>query len=100
MDDVWYYGGSEKAVHHRNVAERPQAVMHVGDGTRAIVVEGEVRPARPTEELAGRLAAASRRNNGYAPLGAYKDASGLCPRRVLAWTAFPRDATRFRFDAS
>ena len=28
---------------------------------------------------------------------AYEGALGLYPRRVLAWSAFPRDATRFRF---
>jgi hypothetical protein len=101
MDDVWYYGGSDQAVHYRNVAERPEAVMHVGDGLQAIIVEGEVRPARPSKALARRLATASRAKYGYAPpVSSYAGALGLFPRRVLAWTALPRDATRFRFDAS
>jgi hypothetical protein len=98
LDDVWFYGGSEQAVHYRNALANPSAVMHLPDPMRAVIVEGDVRLAHPSPELAKRLAAASKAKYGYAPdPGAYDGALGLFPRRVRAWTAFPKDATRFRF---
>jgi hypothetical protein len=50
---------------------------------------------------ARRLAAASKSKYGYAPpLSVYTSGVWtLEPQRVLAWTNFPRDATRFDFDA-
>jgi len=42
---------------------------------------------------------ASREKYGYAPeAGEHVGVLKLSPRTVLAWTAFPKDATRFRFD--
>jgi hypothetical protein len=76
--------------------------MHLTDPHDVVVVEGEVRPADPAPELAERLAAAS--NQKYAAYGyrndarAYADALALYPRRVLAWSTFPADATRFVFE--
>lgn len=98
LDDVWYYGGSDRTVHHRNVRARPDVVMHLPDAANAVIVEGEVRPANPSAELAQRLADASQAKYGYSPgAGAYSGALALFPRRVRAWRSFPEDATRFRF---
>jgi Pyridoxamine 5'-phosphate oxidase len=101
VDDVWFYGGSERSVHRRTALAHPAATMHLADPMRAVVVEGEVRLATPGPELAQRLA--DHANEKYAHFGYRNDASAyaetlaLYPRRVLAWTAFPRDATRFLF---
>jgi Pyridoxamine 5'-phosphate oxidase len=103
LDDVWYYGGSPETVHHRAVFANPEVVMHLPDPMRAVIVEGVVRITTTTPELAARLATAT--NEKYAEYGynvdasRYTDATGLYPRRVLAWTSFPADATRFVFDA-
>jgi Pyridoxamine 5'-phosphate oxidase len=98
LDDVWFYGGSERAAHYRNALDNPNAVMHLPDPMRAVIVEGVVRLAHPSPETAERLAQASKAKYGYAPdPSAYDGALGLFPRRVRAWTAFPSDATRFRF---
>jgi hypothetical protein len=53
----------------------------------------------PPPELVDRLAAASRAKYGYAPPdGAYRAGVwALRPDRARAWSAFPTDATRFRF---
>lgn len=102
VDDVWYYGGAPDAVHRRTVAQNPRAVMHLPDPLQAVIVEGVVRGEQPSPELAQRLADAS--NTKYAEYGyrndasAYADVLALIPTRVLAWTAFPNDATRFGFD--
>ena len=101
VDDVWFYGGSDRSVHRRTALAHPAATMHLPDPMRAVVVEGEVRLSRPEPDLAQRLADHS--NEKYAHYGLRNDASAysevlaLYPRRVLAWTAFPKDATRFSF---
>ena len=101
VDDVWWYGGAPGTVHIRTVEANPQAVMHLPDPMRAVIVEGVVRRVSPAPELAQRMADLA--NEKYAHYGLKNDAStyasalGLFPRRVLAWSAFPSDATRFEF---
>src|SRR3712207_837058 len=100
--DEWFYGGGADAVHVRTARANPEVVMHLPDPHRSVIVEGRVREARPDAELARRLLAAS--NAKYPEYGrrtdpgAYDDALALLPRRVLAWSAYPTDATRFVFD--
>ena len=99
IDDAWYYSGSKETVHYRNAEANPQAVMHLEEAAKTFIVEGEVLPIDPTQPLVARLAKASREKYGYAPdAGEYVGVLRLTPRRVLAWTAFPKDATRFRFN--
>lgn len=101
LDDLWYYGGSEESVHHRTVTANPHVIMHLEDAMKAVIVEGEVRSTNPTKPVAERLAATSKEKYGYAPPAAdyEKGVLTLFPSRVLAWTTFPKDATRFRFDS-
>lgn len=102
LDDMWFYGGADDTVHMRTVRANPHAVMHLPDPLAAVIVEGAVRRAEPSPDLAQRLAEAA--NTKYADYGyandasAYADALALLPRRVIAWSAFPKDATRFIFD--
>ena len=99
IDDAWFYSGSKETVHYRSVAANPQAVMHLEEATKAFIVKGEVLPMDLAPPLATRLAMASREKYGYAPeAGEHVGVLKLSPRTVLAWTAFPKDATRFRFD--
>jgi Pyridoxamine 5'-phosphate oxidase len=104
LDDVWFYGGSPASVHHRTVRAHKEAVMHLADPMRVVIVEGEVRRANPSPEVARRLAEASSekyKEYGYAnDPNAYADALGLFPRRVIAWLNYPTDATRFLFSAA
>jgi len=101
IDDVWYYGGSPETAHRRGVTADPYATMHLPDPWTVVVVEGEVRPAEPAPELARRLADTA--NEKYAEYGMdndpsfYAGALGLYPRRVIAWTSFPKNCTRFTF---
>ena len=101
VDDVWWYGGAREAVHIRTVEASPRAVMHLADPMQAVIVEGTVRRVDVEPDVAQRLADAS--NTKYAHYGyantadTYRDSLGLFPERVLAWTAFPNDATRFTF---
>jgi pyridoxamine 5'-phosphate oxidase-like protein len=101
MEDLWYYGGSEKTVHHRAVSANPNVVIHLEDAMRAVIVEGEVRVTKPSASVATRLASVSREKYGYAPSVAdyRRGTQTLFPSVVLAWTEFPKDATRFRFES-
>jgi nitroimidazol reductase NimA-like FMN-containing flavoprotein (pyridoxamine 5'-phosphate oxidase superfamily) len=100
LDDVWYFGGSPRTVSMRNLEENREVVVHMEDTMRAVIVEGTAERVIPSPELAERLAAASNAKYGYGTKPE-EYASGvwtLPPRRALAWTSFPTDCTRFRFD--
>ncbi|TDO35181.1 nitroimidazol reductase NimA-like FMN-containing flavoprotein (pyridoxamine 5'-phosphate oxidase superfamily) [Kribbella sp. VKM Ac-2527] len=101
IDDLLYYGGSPETVHVRMVRADPHVTVHLPDPWKVVVVEGEVRVTKPSPELAQRLA--DHANEKYAEYGMQYDASSysepgvLHPRRVIAWSSFPKDATRFTF---
>ena len=103
LDDTWYYGGSERTVHSRNVMTNPAVAMHIGDGMKAIIVEGEAHHTRTSREIAERLAEIN--NDKYAHYGmdmkpevyTTRGIWALEARRVLAWNILFEDATRFTF---
>lgn len=71
------------------------------DGHEAIIVEGAVEIEQPTEVMAARLSdQAFAKYPQYGRLDPSLYMAGvsiLRPRRVLAWTSFTENATRFRF---
>jgi nitroimidazol reductase NimA-like FMN-containing flavoprotein (pyridoxamine 5'-phosphate oxidase superfamily) len=101
VDDLWYYGGSPETLHVRMVRANPQVTMHLPDPWKVVVVQGEVRVSKPSPELAQRLADLA--NGKYAEYGikfeasSYSEPGTLHPRRVIAWSSFPKDVTRFTF---
>jgi nitroimidazol reductase NimA-like FMN-containing flavoprotein (pyridoxamine 5'-phosphate oxidase superfamily) len=106
-DGTWiegglYYGGSPETVHFRNITANPEIVVHVGDGQEAIIVEGAVEIEKPDAEKAQRLSDASfakyPQYGRMDPKMYMNGVSFLRPRRVLAWTSFTENATRFRFE--
>jgi hypothetical protein len=101
IDNALYYGGSEETVHHRNVTANPAVTMHIGDGMEAIIVDGVVQSESLDVAAAARLADASFAKYpqyGRMDPSVYREGVlVLRPRRVLAWTDFGTDATRFRF---
>jgi general stress protein 26 len=102
LDGGLYYGGSPETVHYRNITHNPHVAVHIGDGQEAIIVEGQVVIEKPTEDMAARLADesfAKYPQYGRLEPGLYMGGvSVLRPRRVLAWTSFTENATRFRFE--
>jgi hypothetical protein len=100
LDDLMWFGGSAETVHHRNLCGNGAAAVHLEDGRHAVIVEGRARLTTPSAEQARRLAARSKSKYGFAsPPDAYLAPIWmLSPTRVLAWSNFPDDATRFRFD--
>jgi nitroimidazol reductase NimA-like FMN-containing flavoprotein (pyridoxamine 5'-phosphate oxidase superfamily) len=102
LDGGLYYGGSPQTVHYRNITQNPEIVVHIGDGQEAVIVEGKVEIEKPSEEEANRLADASFAkypHYGRMDPSIYMGGvSVLRPRRVIAWTSFTENATRFRFE--
>ena len=97
VDDRFFFGGATDTVNHRNLGASGLAGVHVGDGTEAICVEGTAEWHLASDAEAAELASASRSKYGYAPpVDAYRSGVWrLTPARVIAWTSFPKDATRF-----
>jgi nitroimidazol reductase NimA-like FMN-containing flavoprotein (pyridoxamine 5'-phosphate oxidase superfamily) len=100
IGDAWYFGGSPETVKYRNLSANPHAALHLEDANSAVIVEGVAEVTVPDDEFAERLAELSKAKYGYGPpASVYKTGVWrLEPVRVLAWTQFPRDATRFRFE--
>jgi hypothetical protein len=101
VDDMLYYGGSPATLHVRAARANPHVTVHLPDPWKVVVVQGEVRVTTPSPGLAQRLAELA--NVKYAEYGITYDASSysepftLRPRRAIAWSSFPADATRFTF---
>ena len=100
----WYVEGGPTRW-QRNLRENPQLAIHIEIGDEVVIVEGtaseHVAPARP---LADAILA------GYAKYKAAEDYEAsadhwtegglweLRPVKAFAWSVFPDDMTRFRFD--
>ena len=99
LDDAWWYGGSPGTLHQRNLEHDRRVVVHLEDTMAAVILEGSMERVVPPAEQTRRLMAASKAKYGYGPPEAAYAAGlwALRPERARAWSAFPTDATRFRF---
>lgn len=102
LDGSLYYDGSPETRHAINISTNPHVSVHLESGDQALIAEGTCAPAgRPAAELAARLAAAycaKYEKFGYAPQMDQWNDGGLYvfkPVKVLAWTAFMEDPTKF-----
>lgn len=105
LDGRLYFDGSPQTRRGRNLAANPAVVVHLEDGTRPVILQGEAEEIKaPPLELRRRLSAAyaaKYRAHGYEPGPETWESGGLYVVRVrqaFAWTEFPRDATRWNFD--
>lgn len=106
LDGRFWYDGSPETIHVQNLEVNRSCVLHLESGTNVVIIEGESRRADPIEgELGVRLAGEYARKYGpeYTPTAdAWSDdiAGGMrhmAPERVLAWSDFPKDLTRYTF---
>lgn len=101
VDDQLYFGGNPTTRRHRNLIANPAVCVHLESATDVVVLYGDAREVRADRLLSARLAEASKEKYGYGPPpGAYESGGVwvLKPRKVIAWTQFPKDCTRWRFD--
>jgi hypothetical protein len=106
LEGRFWYDGSPDTLHVRNLERDPRCVLHLESGERATIVEGASHRTAPIEdELGERLASefAAKYGPDYTPApDAWSDeiAGGMrtiAPVKVLAWTQFPKDLTRYIF---
>lgn len=106
LDGIWFedklvYGGSPETLHRRLAAEHPKVTVNLPDPWKLVVIEGEVRETSFAPEIAEEIAGLL--NAKYPEYGenVFKpstEAPAVHPRRIRAWTSFPKDATAFVFD--
>lgn len=103
VDGVLYVGGSPQTAWVREVAANPKVSVHLDalDGD-VVIVDGDAAVLeKNSDEFAERMAAVS--NAKYPEYGMtpemYKGPGPIAirPRKVIAWTDFLKDPTRFRF---
>lgn len=101
LEDVLYFGIHRKSVKGRNLAQQPQAVIHLESGDDTVIFEGDLVEVDVTK-LDG-FADAYEEKYKFRP-----DVSGddldmlyvkLVPSVVMAWqeVSFPKTATRWLF---
>ena len=102
VHDKLYYDGSPETVHAMNLLQNPHISVHLESGDQALIAEGTAAPAgKPDPKLAELLSAAycaKYEKFGYAPSPNQWDEGGLfvfTPQKVLAWTVFFEDPTKF-----
>ena len=101
LDDKLYFGGGATTKRSRNLAQNPAVTVHLESGSDVVILQGEAHPmANPDKALTVRLADLSAEKYGYRPKPEDYEAPGnfvFTPKVVLAWSQFPKDATRWRF---
>jgi nitroimidazol reductase NimA-like FMN-containing flavoprotein (pyridoxamine 5'-phosphate oxidase superfamily) len=100
VDGVLYVGGSPQTRWIRELAANPQVSVHLDGGRDVVIVDGEAEILQSNSDaFAERLAAAS--NAKYPEYGmtpaSFKGPGPIAirPRKVIAWTDFMKDPTRF-----
>ncbi len=104
VDGRWYVEGGPTRW-QRNLRENPQLAIHIEIGDEVVIVEGTATEhVAPPKPLADAILA------GYAKYKAAEDYEAsadhwtegglweLRPVKAFAWSVFPDDMTRFRFD--
>ena len=104
LDGTFFFDGSPKTRRGRNLAKNPNIVVHLENGTEAVILQGQAHEIQGVDkELATRQAAAYGAKyaaSGYEPTPDTWDKGGLYRMKIhqaFAWSKFPKDATRFRF---
>jgi pyridoxine/pyridoxamine 5'-phosphate oxidase len=100
LDEAIYFSTDPDSWKARNIAARPDAVIHLESGEEMVVAEGRIDRVAGAE-LAGSFVAAYQAKYGHEvdtanpSFGFYR----MRPSRVLAWREqdFPTSATRFTF---
>ena len=98
VDGALLFSSDPTSVKGRNLAARPDAVVHLESGDEVVVLEGRVAPMgearKPGFVEAYDVKYGHRIDTSNEEFGLYE----LVPDRVLAWRErdFPTSATRFR----
>ncbi|QQS45518.1 MAG: pyridoxamine 5'-phosphate oxidase family protein [Acidobacteriota bacterium] len=110
VDGLWidgelYFGGSPTTRRNRNLSKNPAVCVHLESGSDVVILQGEAHELKnPERSLTTMLSEESKKKYGYGPAPEdYEKLAGVYifrPRKVLAWSNFPKDATRWRLPES
>jgi nitroimidazol reductase NimA-like FMN-containing flavoprotein (pyridoxamine 5'-phosphate oxidase superfamily) len=105
IDDSFFFDGSPQTRRGRNLAANPAVTVHLESGSDVVILQGEAIQIQGIQpDLAQRLAAAyaaKYKELGYAPEPNTWDEGGIYRvtlRKAFAWSQFPTDTTRWRFE--
>jgi nitroimidazol reductase NimA-like FMN-containing flavoprotein (pyridoxamine 5'-phosphate oxidase superfamily) len=98
VDDNFYFDGGITTRWGRNLSANPQITVHLENGEQAVIVEGHFTTQNELDQAAfERIRASYASRYSYQP--ETKEQLYLVrPQKVLAWTNFLTDMTRFRFE--
>ena len=97
VDDTFHCGGGPQTRWVRNLTANPAVTVHRQDAEKVVIVEGEAERLDDDADE-DRLA---RIDDAYVQKYDMEHGTpvfAIHPDRVLAWTDFPTDATRWTFD--
>lgn len=94
VDDVLLFGGGPTRW-ARNLSANPEVVVHLESGVDVVIVEGAVTRTTDDDPLSEAAQDAYEAKYGFRHPPPFWV---LRPRAAFAWTEFPKDATRWRFD--
>jgi nitroimidazol reductase NimA-like FMN-containing flavoprotein (pyridoxamine 5'-phosphate oxidase superfamily) len=104
VEQKLYFDGSPETRHARNIVKNPRVVVHLESGEKAVILEGVCEPVGTPDasvaEVVARGYTRKYEGRGYAPKPTQWDEGGLyvvTPFKVLAWTNFAEDPTKFVF---
>jgi pyridoxine/pyridoxamine 5'-phosphate oxidase len=99
-DCVWFSTG-ENAVKARNLASKPQCVVHLESGDDVVIIEGVARRVSPTEPDVGRFVDEYDTKYGHRVDVSLPDFAlyQVVPRKVYTWqeATFPASNARWYF---
>ena len=103
LDGAIYVGGSPETRWVQEVRANRHVSIHLDGVDDVVIIDGVAETLMPIDDdLAERLAAASNAKfPEYGMTAAFYKTNGAIAvrlRKVIAWTEFTRDPTRFRFE--
>lgn len=105
LDETFFFDGSPQTRRGRNLAANPGIVVHLEDGSNVVILQGEAHqlfgaPLELRQKLSEAYSA-KYKALGYAPPPETWAEGGLYRvtlQRAFAWTHFPKDTTRWKFE--
>jgi hypothetical protein len=105
VNGMFYFDGSPETRHAKNIALHPQVALHLESGAEAVICEGIataiLNPALNLREKAAEAYTQKYAEMGYSPTQEMWENGVLFEirlKKVLAWTALMKNATKFEFD--
>ncbi|WP_228546090.1 pyridoxamine 5'-phosphate oxidase family protein [Halegenticoccus tardaugens] len=99
IDGSFHCGGGERTRWARNLAENPEIVVHRESGEDVVILEGIAEKIAP--ETGADPALVERVDAAYEAKYGMRHGTPFWvvrPRVALAWSDYPEDATRWRFE--